>query len=170
MKFFGSDDRAWLDHFLNCQNVVEWERPLRSSHEPASGYQGWQFTPVTDVKVQTYVANEEVGVAVQHLVRCAFQSPEPLPMLNLGDLLPQNLRPHAAAAFKAAVRYRLVYPALRSNTLHPVFWIHPEIGCYIHRPRAERARPVQVSELAAPAILPNDMTVILAEAAGGDAR
>ena len=168
-QWVGSDDRAWLDHFLNSQSVVEWEMPLRSSHEP-SRYRGWRFTSISDVKAQTYVANEEIGAAAQCLVRSAFESPEPLPMLKLSDLVPKNLQQHVAAAFKAAVRYRLVYPALCSNNLNPVFWIHPEFGRYIHRPRAERARPVQVSELAAPAILPDDMAVVLVEAAGRECR
>src|SRR5262249_1190412 len=130
---------------------------------------GWNFHPKPREQV-TYFKCAEAGAAAKALARHALEAREPLPLLAARELLPDPLRPHLAAAFRASVRYRLLFPALQKDTLDAVFWVHPEIGRLRHRPAPKMPEAASVKDCCAPAFLMEDMTQVLVAASAGECR
>ena len=165
------DSQKWVESFLKADSATRWEKPYRMTlyDHPTSGW-SWHIIEPGSGKPVVYFTDDRMGAAAQHLVRLALASPRPLPLTSLGEALPEDLRPHQAAAFKACIRYRLLYPALREPDLAAVFWIHPKVGYYLHRPKPIPPAPSAVASLFSRAFLMDDMVQILAEAAIGECQ
>ncbi len=164
--------RDWLQSFLDAPSASNWEKPYRRVvYEVTHSDPLWsrerapaKSQPEPDFKL------EEVAEAARQLVRYALSSPTPVLLSSGATLLPEALRPHLAAAFVGCVRYRLLYPALRSETLEAVFWIHPKTGLLLHRPPARVPTPVTGRDMCGPAFLLEDTVQVLTEAATGEGR
>lgn len=165
------DSQKWIESFLNAESAARWEKPYRMNlYERSSDAWSWRIIEPGSGKPVVYFTNGPIGVAAQHLVRQALNSPHPLSLTGLGETLPEDLRPHRAAAFKACVRYRLLYPALIQPDLEAVFWIHPQVGYYLHRPKPIPPEPREVASLFSRAFLMDDMVQLLAMAAIGECQ
>ena len=164
--------KDWLESFLNAPSSASWEKPYRRVvYEATNGYSGWYVErkraknqPPGDFQL------DEVAEVAKRLIRHAMASPVPVLLSAGAALLPETLRPHLAAAFRACVRYRLLYPALRAETLEAVFWVHPKLGRALHRPPARVPAPVIGQNLCGPAFLMEDAVQVLTEATTGESR
>ncbi len=163
--------RRWIEEFLNAPNVAKWEAPLKTVRYPRASYSWHSWgEPTTKPETTVYLESAEVGETARHLVRHALASPQPLPLRALGEAVPEPLRPHVPAAFKACLRYHLLYAALRPQTLEPVYWVHPAIGWRLHRPAPRAPAAVECSNLCGPAFWMEDMVLVLTEASFGGCR
>ncbi len=140
-------------------------------NEPTNSYSSW-YRGLKPAKSQSPpdFTQSDVAEAAQQLVQLTLSSPAPISLSSGEMLLPEALHPHLAAAFRGCVRYRLLYPALRSETLEAVFWIHPKMGHYLHRPQARAPVPVPCQNLLSPAFLMEDAVQVLIEATTGEGR
>ena len=162
----------WLESFLHAPLPGDWEKPYRPIlYEATNSRPGWlierkraQNQPPGDFQL------DEVADAAKRLVRHALSSPSPISLSAAATLLPEALRPRLAVAFRACVRYCLLYPALRGETLEAVFWIHPKMGRLLHRPPARVPTPVTAQDLCGPAFLMEDAVQVLTEATTGESR
>jgi hypothetical protein len=108
--------------------------------------------------------------AAQCLVRHALTAVQPIPLLSLIDCLPEQLCPSLEPALKACLRFMLLYPALRQDSLEAVIGLCPTVVYLLSRPAAVPPPVEPCKDLISPAFLLEDMTRVLAEAATGECR
>ena len=160
---------AWLSAFLDCADPDQWEEAYKGYNreeirrESRSMWGG--FGRAECVPKLTYLTSDAVTGAARSLVKLALDSPVPLPLRALcGGILPGVDARTIADAFKAAVRYLLLFPALRADSYEAVFWIHPSIGNRLHRAPAAKPRPVPVEEFSVPPFFLEDASLVAARA------
>ncbi len=95
---------------------------------------------------------------------------QPIPLLSLPAALPEHLRSSIQPALKACLRFMLLYPALRQDTLEAVIGLCPTVVYLLSRPAAVPPLVEPCKDLISPAFLLEDMTRVLAEAATGECR
>lgn len=166
------DSVAWPKKFLAQRDVRKWEKSYLA-HIEIYGEQpsrwGWSHQPASSPKV-TWFADQETIEAAQCLVDAAMNSLAPLPLNSLSTLLPERLRQFLEPALKAALRYMLLYPALRQDTLDAIISLCPTVVQLRNRPPAQPPKPVPCPAPISPAFLMEDMTRLLAFAATSECR
>ncbi len=155
---------AWSRAFLECGDPIAWEEPLKI-YEPSSRPYGWgliALDPENPPKKITYFNSPEVGRAALEMVRVARESNEPVPFHKLNEPRSEGITPQMIAdAFKACLRYALLFPSLHRDSYEACFWIWPPAGRRLHRPAAQGPAPVpQANPLAAPPFYLEDLSLV----------
>jgi hypothetical protein len=163
---------AWPRSFLDLADVRGWEERyltwVEKQGRPASSWR-WSPRPSQPPKV-TWFPSPEIGEAAQCLVRRAVDSVQPVPILSLPDALPERLRPGLEPALKACLRFMLLYPALRQDSLEAVIGLCPAVVYLLNRPAPVPPAVEPCKDLIGVAFRLEDMTRVLAEAATGECR
>jgi hypothetical protein len=161
---------GWLRAFLESDDPRRWEDAYKEEKREdvrlarRNMWHGGYSRQDNSAKV-TYFTSEAVAEAARALVKLALDSPAPLPLRLLsGGALPGVDARTTADAFKAAVRYLLLFPALRADSYEAVFWIRPNLGARRHRAPAERPKPVSVEEFTIPPFFLGDASILVAHA------
>jgi hypothetical protein len=118
----------------------------------------------------TWFPDGETAEAAKCLVRHVMNAVQPIPLLSLPEALPEHLRSSIQPALKACLRFMLLYPALRQDTLEAVIGLCPTVVYLLSRPAAVPPPVEPCKDLISPAFLLEDMTRVLAEAATGECR
>ncbi|MFA7232911.1 MAG: DNA repair helicase XPB [Terrimicrobiaceae bacterium] len=160
---------AWLRAFLDCADPGQWEEAYKGYNrdevrrERRSMWRG--FRRAECVPKRTYLTSDAVAGAARSLVKMAFDSPAPLPLRTLCGEIPPGVDARTTAdAFKAAVRYLLLFPALRADSYEAVFWIRPSIGNRLHRAPVAKPQPQPVEEFSVPPFFLEDASLVAARA------
>jgi hypothetical protein len=95
---------------------------------------------------------------------------QPVPLISLPEALPEHLRSSIQPALTACLRFMLLYPALRQESLQAVIGLCPTVVYLLNRPAAVPPPAERCKDLVSPAFLLEDMTSVLAEAATGECR
>ena len=166
------DSLAWPETFLAQPDPRIWEKPFLTWFEIyGKQHSAWGWRPVTNEPPKvTWFPDPQTIEAAQGLVRAAIESLAPLPLNSLPALLPERLRPFLEPALKACLRFMLLYPALRGDTLDAIISLCPTTVFLRNRPPAVPPGAEPCPNLAGPAFLLEDMTRVLAEAATGECR
>lgn len=166
------EEEEWPRAFLNQKDPRKWEANWLTEYERlGDAHRTWNWTQSRQsVKPKTWFPDDAITAAAKALVRAALDSSKPLPLVSLPGRLPANLRQFAAPALKACLRFLLLYPALRQDTLEAVISICPTVVYLRNRPPAVAPAPRPASGLLSPAFLMEDMTRLLATAAAGECR
>ena len=159
---------AWVRSFLDSKDPCQWEEKYKgyeSEVVKSEGYGFRRFRAQRSYSKLTYLKSEAIAETAQRLVRLAIDSPTPLSLLRLGEAFPGTAPQDIADAFKAGVRYLLLFPALRADSYEAVFWIRPSIGNRLHRPPAKKPKPiVPVEEISITPFLLEDISLVAARA------
>ena len=126
----------------------------------------WNSSTNVILSKLTYLKSSSLAEVTQRLVRRALDSPAPLPLLLLGEeLFPRKDPQPLADAFKSAVRYLLLFPALSADSYEAVFWIRPSIANRPHRAPAKKPGPVApIKEISLSLFLLEDISLAAAQA------
>ncbi|MBI2949568.1 MAG: helicase-associated domain-containing protein [Verrucomicrobia bacterium] len=166
------DSLAWPKAFLKSADAKVWERNFLTPFEMNGNTRpnwGWTPQPVVPPK-KTWFPDAETVEAAKCLVGQAVETSRTIPLLSLPALLPERLRPVLETALKACLRYFLLYPALRPETLEAVIGVCPTLVYLASRPAAVPPAWAICDRLASPAFRMEDMIRVLMEAAAGDCR
>lgn len=154
-----TDARGWERAYLTHLEV---EGALRSSWS-------WSPKPAAPPK-RTWFPDTGTVEAAKCLVRHALETVQPVPLLSLPGCLPERLRPSLEPALKACLRFMLLYPALRPESLQAVIGLCPTAVYHLSRPAATPPPAEPCANLVGTAFLLEDMTRVLVEAATGECR
>ncbi len=159
----------WSRSFLEAPDPLAWEEPMKVGEKPVRGAGSYRFgtKPPRAPEEITYFTSPAVGKAARMLVRIARESSSPVPFRRLRDPDFQQFPTQVVAdAFKACLRYALLFPALDSDSYEARFWIWPPTGNRLHRPAATQVGPVvRETHLLAPPFRLEDLTLIAARTA-----
>ena len=145
--------RAWLDGFLAAPDLVAWER----EHQ-GTGAASYFATPAT-------------AEPARELVRALARRGRAVEMAELGSmevfqtLDPDRRRERLAAAVGGAIRYCLLFPALRPKDWEPLLGVWPGLG-RVRRRKVEPLPVVTPRERFHAPILIHDMGAVLVECSG----
>ncbi len=166
------DSLAWPQSFLNQANLKTWEKQYLTYFEmEGEGRALWYSvrSPAQAPKV-TWFPDGKTAEAAKGLVRHALNAVQPVPLLSLPAALPEDLRASFQPALKACLRFMLLYPALRGDSLDAVIGLCPTVVYLLSRPAAAPPPVEEAKDRISPAFLLEDMTRVLAEAATGECR
>jgi hypothetical protein len=166
------DSQAWPQSFLDQTDGRAWEKPYLTHFELEGDHRSswsWSREPAKSAK-RTWFPDSKTVETAQCLMRHALNAVRPIPLLSLADCLPERLRPSLEPALKACLRFMLLYPALRQDSLEAVIGLCPTVVYILSRPAAVPPPVEPCKDLISPAFLLEDMTRVLAEAATGDCR
>ena len=94
-----------------------------------------------------HLQREDAALATKRLVERLAGLREAVSFSDLPALVPELDETLLASALHAALRYLLVYPALRSEDLEPMVGLWPPISHRLHAPVAEYPAPARVRSL-----------------------
>jgi len=146
----GMVDSLWLDTFLNVESYELWEEMYTTYRNP-------------------YLHADSADLLkkwIQHLI----QGPNPIPFGELPDLGNGAI---ASEAFRAGIRYMLLFPALDSKTLDPIIGIWPEIHKQKNRKKLPPPSPLPLPKGCKSYCTPlrlHDMTTLLVGTTGDGLR
>jgi hypothetical protein len=168
----GWDSQAWPQSFLDQPNLKAWEKSYLTYFELEGENRSSWFSfrePAHQTKV-TWFPHAETAEAARCLVRHVMNAVQPVPLVSLPEALPEHLRSSIQPALKACLRFMLLYPALRQDSLEAVIGLCPTVVYILSRPAAVPPPVEPCKDLISPAFLLEDMTRVLAEAATGECR
>jgi len=166
------DTQAWPQSFLDHPNLRAWEKSYLTRFEmEGENRSPWLSfrSPAQPPKV-TWLPDAETADAAKCLVRHVMNAVQPVPLVSLPEALPEHLRSSIQPALKACLRFMLLYPALRQESLQAVIGLCPTVVYLFSRPAAVPPPTKQFKDLISPAFLLEDMTRVLAEASTGECR
>jgi hypothetical protein len=166
------DSQAWPQSFLDQPNLKAWEKNYLTYFErEGENRPSWVSfrEPARQPKV-TWLPDGETAEAAKCLVRHVMNAVQPVPLVSLPEALPEHLRSSIQPALTACLRFMLLYPALRQESLQAVIGLCPTVVHLLSRPAAVPPPAEQCKDLVSPAFLLEDMTSVLAEAATGECR
>ena len=166
------DSQAYPQSFLDQPNLKAWEKNYLTYFEREGENRPSWFSfrePARPPKV-TWFPDGETAQAAKSLVRHVMNAVQPVPLVSLPEALPEHLRSSIQPALTACLRFMLLYPALRQESLQAVIGLCPTVVYLLSRPAAVPPPAEQCKDLVSPAFLLEDMTRVLAEAATGECR
>ena len=166
------DSQAWPQSFLDQPNLKAWEKSYLTHFEMEGENRSSWFSfrePAQRPKL-TWFPNAETAEAAKCLVRNVMNAVQPVPLVCLPEALPEHLRSLIQPALKACLRFMLLYPALRQESLQAVIGLCPTVVYLMSRPAAVPPPVESCKDLISPAFLLEDMTRVLAEASTGECR
>jgi len=156
---------AWFREFVASKDLFQWEEAFKGYVRDEGGRGNGSVWRSGERAKATYLTSDAVAEATRSLVKLALCSPGPLALRTLCDGTALGVDARTAAdAFKAAVRYLLIFPALRNDTCEAVFWIRPTIGAHLHRITPVSPKSVDVSGVSVPPFLLEDTTLVVSRA------
>lgn len=144
--------RGWLEEFLAATGT-DWEQQYQT------------------LRQRPFLYSSHVLEAAQILVRRLTEPPaEPVLFRDLQKAFPELSDSLLDAAIRAAIRYLLLFPSLRSQDLEPVLGIWPGLGKKLAVQPARAPEPVAAREPFHAAFLVDDMTSALVACAAQPPR
>jgi hypothetical protein len=145
----------WVESFLSADTrkaATTWEaeHAARSERRRFNDHHSW--------------------VATRRVVESLLAAPAPVPLARLAEHVPDLQAMDVAIGLEAALRYLLVFLSLRGPECEPVVWVWPQVRARLGAPPPGSPEPVEPAESFEAAWLMEDMTAVLAQAAGEPIR
>ncbi|HEY0021926.1 MAG TPA: helicase-associated domain-containing protein [Longimicrobium sp.] len=158
-------DRADLTHMVTS---VEWvESFLLADTRKAA--RAWESAHAAGSERRRF-DDQHSWVATRRVVESLLAAPAPVPLASLAGHVPDVQTRDVATGLEAALRYLLVFLSLRGPECEPVVWVWPQVRARLGAPPPERPEAVEPAESFEAAWLMEDMTAVLAQAAGEPIR
>jgi hypothetical protein len=145
-----AEDSGWITKLLKADSPELWE----AKH---TGHGNQHLHPDSAAVLKSWVQHLEQGSNPI--------PPEKLPNLGNGRI--------ASEAFRAGIRYLLLFPALDSKTLDPLIGLWPAVHTRLNRKKTPRPSPVPLpkgSEIYSNPLLLHDITTLLVSTTGDGLR
>lgn len=158
-------DRADLMHTVTA---VEWVENFLSA-DTRKAATAWEAAHAAQGERRRF-ADLSSWVATRRVVECLLAAPAPVPLASLAEHVPDVSAMDVAMGLEAALRYLLAFLSLRGPECEPVVWVWPQVRARLGAPPPEQPKPVEPAESFEAAWLMEDMTAVLALAAGEPIR
>lgn len=158
-------DRADLMHTVTS---VEWVESFLAA-DTRKAATAWEAAHAARSERRRF-DDHHSWVATRRVVEKLLTAPAPVPLASLAEHVPDVPAMDVAMGLEAALRYLLVFLSLRGPECEPVVWVWPQVRARLGAPPPERPEPVQPAESFEAAWLMEDMTAVLAQAAGEPIR
>lgn len=158
-------DRADLVHTVTA---VEWAENFLSA-DTRKAATAWEAAHAAQGERRRF-ADLHSWVATRRIVEGLLAAPAPVPLASLAEHVPDVSAMDVAMGLEAALRYLLVFLSLRGPESEPVVWVWPQVRARLGAPPPERPEAVEPAESFEAAWLMEDMTAVLAQAAGEPIR
>ncbi|HEY7768206.1 helicase-associated domain-containing protein [Longimicrobium sp.] len=158
-------DRADLTHMVTS---VEWAESFLAA-DTRKAAMAWESAHAARSERRRF-DDDRSWVATRRVVESLLAAPAPVPLASLGEHVPDLPAMDVAMGLEAALRYLLVFLSLRGLESEPVVWVWPQVRARLGAPPPERPEPVEPAESFEAAWLMEDMTAVLAQAAGEPIR
>jgi len=158
-------DRADLTHMVTS---VEWVESFLSA-DTGKAATAWESAHAAQRERRRF-DDHHSWVATRRVVESLLAAPAPVPLASLAEHVPDVQTMDVATGLEAALRYLLAFLSLRGPECEPVVWVWPQVRARLGAPPPERPEPVEPAESFEAAWLMEDMTAVLAQAAGEPIR
>jgi hypothetical protein len=158
-------DRADLMHTVTS---VEWVESFLSA-DTRKAATAWEAAHAARSERRRF-DDHHSWVATRRVVQGLLAAPAPVPLASLAEHVPDLQTMDVAMGLEAALRYLLVFLSLRGPECEPVLWVWPQVRARLGAPPPEAPEPVAPVESFEAAWLMEDMTAVLAQAAGEPIR
>ncbi|HEY0035760.1 MAG TPA: hypothetical protein VGB66_03680, partial [Longimicrobium sp.] len=158
-------DRADLTHMVMS---VEWVESFLAA-DTRKAAMAWESAHAAGSE-RRRLDDHHAWVATRRVVESLLAAPAPVPLASLAEHVPELQSMDVAMGLEAALRYLFVFLSLRGPECEPVVWVWPQVRARLGAPPPERPEAVEPAESFEAAWLMEDMTAVLAQAAGEPIR